>query len=271
MNNSTLQERLLEKIKLLKYLEKELKEKNSIIKNLHSRIDRQNEEIMKFNEILTVERSSNYKVEISNLTRKNKEKEKKIDECKVVFENIITEFKLKISNLIAFNDSATAKIEELELFNNELKSVIEQQKLNYKALEDHTTIILDNHRQDIEKHFEENKQNSHQKKKIKALLNLVFDAFKSQNSLSDSVEATIIKANSFFDSSICNFSDEKKPSSFYFNYATPTNHNIDTLYSSSMCSTDKVGSCKTADATSQIDQRHIKDYSPEFYRRHAKI
>ena len=71
-----------------------------LIKNLHYKIDSQNNEVSRLNEILTVERTSNYKVEISTLQRKLKEKDKLIEENKQIFENVVTEFKIKINNLI---------------------------------------------------------------------------------------------------------------------------------------------------------------------------
>ena len=51
---NTLNQKLLEKIKTIKFLEKELKEKNSTIDKLNSKLDKQNEEIKKLNEKLTV-------------------------------------------------------------------------------------------------------------------------------------------------------------------------------------------------------------------------
>jgi hypothetical protein len=53
-NNSILNQRLLEKIKIIKTLEKDLKDKNSLIDRLNLKIDKQGMEINKLNERLNV-------------------------------------------------------------------------------------------------------------------------------------------------------------------------------------------------------------------------
>jgi hypothetical protein len=51
---NTLNGRLLEKIKIIKNYEKEMKEKNTLVDKLNLRINKQNEEIKKLNDKLNV-------------------------------------------------------------------------------------------------------------------------------------------------------------------------------------------------------------------------
>jgi hypothetical protein len=54
INLTDINNRLLEKTKTIKYLEKELKDRNSLINKLHEKLDKKNEEIANLNDALAV-------------------------------------------------------------------------------------------------------------------------------------------------------------------------------------------------------------------------
>lgn len=169
-----------------------------MIKNLHTKIDKQNNEITRINEILTVERTSNYKVEISTLQRKLKEKEKAFNDNKKTFENIIAEFKIKINNLIAYNDSYASKLHEMESYNEAQKKEIEEkqehtEKLNYKIEE-----INYSYQKEAQKNKDLQTNYFEFKEKVAAMLSGVLEVFRSQNEHSSLVNSLANKCHIFF-------------------------------------------------------------------------
>lgn len=208
---------------MIKYLERELKDKNSIIKALHNKLDKQNVDIIKLNEVISSERANNFKVEISNLQRRMKEKERIIEENKKTFESVISEFKAKISNLVAFNDACTSRIEELELFNGQSKSVIQEQNDKVVNLESRAQEILANHKKEVDKALEDKKRNAQIRKGFKTLISMIYRTFESHELLNEQIERVLTKANNFlsyddYESVELNSSQEGDSKLCYNNY-----------------------------------------------------
>lgn len=203
LNNSVLQEKLLEKIKQVKYLERELKDKNNIIKNLHNKIDKQNNELSKLNEIISVERSSNYKVEISNLNRKIKEKDKLIDDNKNTFEKIITEFKNKINNLISYNDSYASKLHQLENYNQTVQTEMQSVQESENNLKNELVETKEKVQTEIKKNVDNQRNFKEFKTKVGLLISGILENYKTQSETSAVVKNLLEKCKAFYNKEDC--------------------------------------------------------------------
>lgn len=170
-------------------------------------------------EVIKNEKTNSLKVEICQLNRKLKEKEKQIEDERKVFENSISEFKVKISNMIAHNDACTAKIEELELYNRDLKQRVVQEEDKVEQLNNKYESLIVEHRNHIDSSVDNQKKASTNNTKTKELIRRVFDLFQSFSNLNLSSEAVYKKAISFY-------SEHD-----YFTYATDKVNNSDYLTS----------------------------------------
>ena len=112
MGNANLNNKLLQKIKQVKELEQELKDKNALI----TRLRNQNEKLQ--NEIKVLN-SKTKNGDINQSAKKLKEKEDELIQKKKVMSNLVESYKEKINNLINTNEVSLEKIEELE---NKLKT-----------------------------------------------------------------------------------------------------------------------------------------------------
>lgn len=201
MNSSVLQEKLLEKIKQVKFLEKELKDKGIIIKNLHGKIDYQNEEISRLNNILTDERNSTLKVEVSILNRKLNEKEKLIEENNKKFEAIINEFKHKITNLIRYNDAYASKLHELRKFNDDSKNEVQELIEYQNCLNDKYNDLKIVYQKEVENGLDTKNQYSALKNKVGSLIKMILEVFKNHNINHQVLSSFLSKLNFFYSSS----------------------------------------------------------------------
>jgi chromosome segregation ATPase len=172
-NMNSLQQRLLEKIKESKSLEKELKDKNSLIDKLHVKLDRKNDELTKLNEVLTQERSCNLKVEIATLNRKLASRDKQIEDYKKLYEGMVNELKNKITNLMTFNDSSVRRIKELETENFNLIEDNKKFEVDLNDLENNLNMFREKF--DIEQKNKFRLQNEVEsyEHKIKKLINMM--------------------------------------------------------------------------------------------------
>lgn len=165
ISTSSIQQRLLEKVKECKVYERELKDKNSLIQKLHIKLDRKNEEITKLNEVLTQERSCNLKVEVATLNRKLVTKEKNIEEQKKNYDSLLFELKSKISNLVSFNDSSVNRIKYLEEEN--FKMIEDNKKFENEIIELQNNLNMYREKFDIEQ-------------KVKLKLQIDFESYENR-------------------------------------------------------------------------------------------
>lgn len=115
-------------------MERELKDKNSLIKSLHNKLDSQGYELDRLTEVIQAEKSNTFKVEISQLNRKIKEKEKVYEKAIMTYDSVINNLKSQIQNLTHHNDACIVKIEELEIFNSDLHRKIYEYEHESKEL-----------------------------------------------------------------------------------------------------------------------------------------
>lgn len=160
-NINSINQRLLEKIKVIKNLEKELKEKNGLVQRLNSKIDKLNLEISKLNEKLSSEKGSQIKSENLELQKRLKGMEQDINEKNKIFEEVVGEYKVRLEKMIAANNSTMEKLKELENINRNLvqsnqsfENKFREFKTNYekelkerKANEEKASTIISNFKQ----------------------------------------------------------------------------------------------------------------------------
>jgi hypothetical protein len=182
ISTSSIQQRLLEKVKECKVYERELKDKNSLIQKLHIKLDRKNEEITKLNEVLTQERSCNLKVEVATLNRKLVTKEKNIEEQKKIYDSLLFELKSKISNLVSFNDSSVNRIKYLEEEN--FKMIEDNKKFENEIIELQNNLNMYREKFDIEQKVKLKLQKDFEsyENRVKKLFNIMknLNEFKSE-------------------------------------------------------------------------------------------
>ena len=171
------------------------------------------------NEIMSNEKTNNFKVEICTLQRRLKEKDKQIEDNRLTFENIISEFKVKISNMIAHNDSCTAKIEELELFNNDLSIRMKEKHDDKSEIDTKYEKLLIDHKKLIDSNVQDKRYLKSYNSNVKTLITKLFETFKSFNYLNSEIENLFTKALIFFDST------EKKGSYDYNNQSLYNSQN----------------------------------------------
>ena len=131
---NSINNRLLQKIKQVKALEQELKEKNVLIERLKSKIKTvSSKEKDNMN-------TSNPKIknELALSHKKLKEKEEELAQKKKVLDNLVESYKEKINNLINTNEISLEKIDKLE---NKIKV--------YKENENKFVTIKDNYEKKI--------------------------------------------------------------------------------------------------------------------------
>jgi len=187
MKYCDINKKFLEKLKVIKNLEVELKSKNSYISRLTRKNDKQKEEILQLNEKLNVfmiifnikksEKNLNLRYENSNLLRKITELEKEnIARCNK-YEKIITEYKIKMENLININDGLISQVKELSSKNSReqenncnLEDEIKKVQSEKYNLEDDLNIVKGKYEYDVKelrKIEDKNKEINH---KVKQLL-----------------------------------------------------------------------------------------------------
>lgn len=134
-------QKLLDKAKRIKLLEREVKDKNSQLKTAQDKLQMKNEEIAKLNEVLTIERSNTLKAENAKLQRKIFAIEKANEENKKAYEKLIEEYKSKLNQYTAINKDQENKIKEIEQNNkkisfevNKLQSNVHQKDNSVKEL-----------------------------------------------------------------------------------------------------------------------------------------
>lgn len=220
----------MEKIKQVKFLEKELKDKNIIVKNLHNKIDYQNEEISRLNNILSDERNSTMKVEVSILNRKLNEKEKQLEENNRKFEEIINEFKHKITNLVRYNDAYASKLHELRRYNDDSKNEIKELVDYRNCLNEKYNDLQIVYQKEVESGLDMKNQYELLKNKMGALIKMIFENFKNQNSNHQVLSSFLSRLNFFFSSStsninISNMNNEKYDLTSNYHTNTKSNYN----------------------------------------------
>lgn len=149
---NSINNRLLQKIKQVKALEQELKEKNVLIERLKSKIKTKEKE----NCNISLNNSNpKIKNELALSNKKLKEKEEELAQKKKVLDNLVESYKEKINNLINTNEISLEKIDKLE---NKIKV--------YKENENKFITIKDNYEKKISslekqiKNINENFENS---------------------------------------------------------------------------------------------------------------
>lgn len=134
-------QKLLDKAKRIKLLERELKDKNTQLRIAQEKLQMKNEEISKLNEALTIERSNTLKAENAKLQRKIVSIEKANEENKKTYEKLIEEYKTKLNQYTILNKDQESKIKEIEQHNkkiafevNKLQSNVHQKDNSVKEL-----------------------------------------------------------------------------------------------------------------------------------------
>jgi len=204
MKYCDINKKFLEKLKVIKNLEVELKSKNSYISRLTRKNDKQKEEILQLNEKLNVfmiifnikksEKNLNLRYENSNLLRKITELEREnIARCNK-YEKIITEYKIKMEYLININDGLISQVKELSSKNSReqenncnLEDEIKKVQSAKYNLEDDLNIVKGKYEYDIKelrKLEDKNKEINHKVKQLLSYLrtyHLESKEYKNQN------------------------------------------------------------------------------------------
>lgn len=126
---NSINNRLLQKIKQVKSLEQELKEKNVLIERLKLKIKNLSSSKEDNNKS---QNTSKVKNDLILNNKKLKEKENELEKKKLVLDNLVDNYKEKINNLINTNEMSLEKITKLE---NKIK-VYKENESKFKAVKD---------------------------------------------------------------------------------------------------------------------------------------
>ena len=146
-NVDTLTQKVVNKSKQIKQLERELKERTAQLKTAQERLQTKNEEIAKLNEALVLERSNNLKAENIKLQRKVYAVEKANEENKKMYEKLIEDYKSKLNMMTNTNFSNEKKISKIEneniMLNREIekmRKLLDEKKTSYAQLNEKHSI-----------------------------------------------------------------------------------------------------------------------------------
>ena len=216
-HNSSMNQRLLEKIKLIKVLETDLKEKNSLIDKLNNKIEKQNVELSRLKSKSTNDEVvSNLNASLSQLKSLYDQKQKEVVDTKDDFLELINEFKEKIQNLMKLYNSSLDKIKELDNkvyeLNKENKSLIQNNQFS-----ENNKINLDNQMKNLKDNFEESlreKQKIQEKYKVlatnsKSLVKMILNNRNSFQTFDESVNKLYYKLKDLFVDQLNSEYDEK--------------------------------------------------------------
>ena len=191
-NINTINQRLLEKIKIIKNLEKELKEKTSVIQKLNSKLDKQNLEIIKLNEKLNIEKQTPFiRNENIELLKKLKFKEEEIFEKNRQYEDVVGEYKNKLQSVMNINNSSLEKIKELESVNKSLHQTNQTIENNFKIFKTNLDKELKEKKGQIE-------NNSQLLQNVKQLFKLISNYKNNLTNFSENGNVIFEKLNSLF-------------------------------------------------------------------------
>lgn len=198
-NKNNLPQQLFSKNKQIKQLEKELKDKTQQLKIAQQKIQSKNDEIIKLNEALTLERANNLKAENIKLQRKIFSLEKANEENKKTYEKLIEELKSKLTkanNNISLNEQ---KISALEKFNNELSN--DKNSLHIQINDNNNNIQQMKEKLEIENKVNENKELALQDLRLKLsnLCAIIKSLFNKENNFYKQRESFLENLNNIFD------------------------------------------------------------------------
>jgi len=192
ININSINQRLLEKIKIIKNLEKELKEKNNTIQKLNSKLDKQKEEIIKLNEKLNTEKQAPFiRNENIELQKKLKNKEQELLEKNRIFEEVVGEYKSRLEKVMLTNNSSLEKIKEIENVNKSLVQTNQTLENNFKTFK----LTLDKEVRD-RKNLED--KINHLNSNVKSLLKLIANYKNNLTNLNENNKNVFEKINRFF-------------------------------------------------------------------------
>ncbi len=191
--NQSMNSRLLEKIKSIKILEKELKEKNVIIENLNSKIEKQKNFIQKLSEKHKSEKEENrFKNEVMNLKNSLKMKEQENSEMKEKFQELINEYKDKITKLLENQVVLLNKIKVLDSKlhvlneeNNNLNEEFQYSESYKKSVEIQMKNLKENFEETLIDKQKLNEKLSSLTNSVKILVNQIISSKNSFNSLNE--------------------------------------------------------------------------------------
>jgi hypothetical protein len=206
VNVNSLNQRLLEKIRIIKQMEKQLKDKEILVERLNTKIDKQKEEITNLNEKLKLEKASTLRMEINALNRKLKEKDEENNKKAMMFDNIINEYKNKIEELIATNENTLNRMKEIELkhFNVfESKKILQSEFDESKNITKNFEKQLNNLKENFESELKEKKKLEDSIKYHKKIINLLIEKttkiYEGSKKMKNIENNFINKLNSFFE------------------------------------------------------------------------
>jgi len=191
--NQSMNSRLLEKIKSIKILEKELKEKNTVIENLSSKIENQKNLIQKLSEKQKLEKEENrFKNEVTNLKHSMKIKEQENSEMKEKFQELINEYKDKITKLlenqvILLNKIKVldSKLHILDEENINLKEEFQYAEKYNKSVEIQMKNLKENFEETLKEKQKQDEKMTSLTNSVKILVNQIISSKNSFNSLNE--------------------------------------------------------------------------------------
>jgi len=192
ININSINQRLLEKIKIIKNLEKELKEKNNTIQKLNSKLDKQKEEIIKLNEKLNTEKQAPFiRNENIELQKKLKSKEQELLEKNMIFEDVVGEYKSRLEKVMLINNTSLEKIKEIENVNKSLIQTNQTLENNFK------TFKL-THEKDVRERKSLEDKINHLNSNVRSLLKLIANYKNNLTNLNVNNKNVFEKINTFF-------------------------------------------------------------------------
>jgi chromosome segregation ATPase len=192
-HNPSMNHRLLEKIKSIKKLETDIREKSSIIDKLNIKIEKQSQEIERLHsKIKSDEQSQKLKKENTTLKNVLKEKDKEQDEVKSQFEELIHEYQEKMTRLFELYNISLEKIKEMNSQLYSIKDENQKLKINTENLEiakENVEIQMKNLKDNFEETLKENRKISenlnHFSTSIKVLIRLIMNSKESLMSFNE--------------------------------------------------------------------------------------